>query len=136
MDPTNTVVKANFNITVEIQDRVIRPVVHRYLDLLLTSLRSVMRNVDFASVCNSNPQVYIQNMPLTGHQKVSIGGNHQLSLNKRLLTIGLGELSGAWRQPDTQGTLSADTLQAGSVLPPPYHSHHAETYYTNQPNCK
>ena len=72
MDPTNTVVKANFNITVEIQDRVIRPVVHRYLDLLLTSLKSVMRNVDFASVCNSNPQVYIQNMPLTVHQKVSI----------------------------------------------------------------
>ena len=118
-------VKTNLEITVVVNDRVFRPVIHRYLDLLLCSLKQTLRSIDFATVCNSSPQIYIQNHPLNISQQIDISGNHQVEIGGAATLIGLGELSKAWRDTGSQRVLQQDPVHPG-----PYWTNHAETYFT------
>ena len=113
-------VETEFKIIVQVADRLFKPVIHRYLDLLVHSLRNTLRTVDFASVSNSNPQVYIQNTPLQFRQKTSIVGHHIIRTAAGEVTLPLGELSTIWEDPHQE-----------KGAPPPYTTQHAETYYAS-----
>lgn len=127
----NLKVKTSFEVSVIVHDRVFRPVVHRYLDLLICSLRETLRNIDFGGICNSSPQVYIQNHPLMLGTNINVTGHHEVQLNSEKTVIGLGELSKAWRDTGAQRVLQQDP-----VLPPPYSSHHAESYFPPSTSSK
>ena len=121
MDKKELQVRTDFAITVEVQDKLFKPVIHRYLDLLVGSLRNVLRHVDFAQVCNTTPYIYIQNHPLQVKQVTTVTGKHTVRSRGGSVTLGLGELSSIWQvEPEHQ---------AGA--PQPYSSAHAETYYAN-----
>ena len=114
------IVETEFKIKVQVVDRLFKPVIHRYLDLLVHSLRNVLRTVDFASVSNSNPQVLIQNTPLQFRQKTSVVGHHTIRTASGVVTLGLGDLTTIWESP-----------QQEKGAPPPYSSQQAETYYVS-----
>ena len=126
MDITPLSIRTDFSISVEVNDRIFRPVIHRYLDLLVDSLKTVLRSVDFGTVCNSSPQVYIQNHPLCLKQNISVTGSHRVQVAGAETILGLGELAGPWRASRAQAILANDQL-----MNPPYVSSHAETYYAN-----
>ena len=119
-------VETEFKIIVQVADGLFKPVIHRYLDLLVHSLRNTLRTIDFAAVSNSNPQVYIHNTPLQFRQKTSIVGHHITRTAGGEVTLGLGELSTIWEDP-----------QQEKGAPPPYTTQHAETYYaTSKLDCR
>lgn len=51
------IVRSDLTIKVVVKDPLYRPIVHRYLDHLITNLRSALRNIDFNSIINVDPQV-------------------------------------------------------------------------------
>ena len=113
--------RTDLAITVEVADKLFKPVIHRYLDLLVGSLRNVLRHVDFAQVSNSTPYVFIQNHPLQVKTATTVTGRHTVRSRGGSVTLGLGELSNIW-QVDPEHQTGA---------PPPYSSAHSETYHAN-----
>ena len=122
-------VKTVLEITVMVNERPFKPVVHRYLDLLICSLRSALRKIDFGSVCNSTPQIFIQNYPLTLGQHLQLQARHHVQIAGDEAVIGLGELSSAWRDSGSQKVLLQDPVIAG-----PYTTNQNETYFTPPPS--
>ena len=113
----NFPVETELKITVQVDDRLIKPVIHRYLDLLVYSLRNVLRNLDFATVSNCNPQVFIQNTPLQLKQKTSIVGHHTIKTAGGEVTLALGELSTIWEDPRRkEGTPPIQHAPCGNIL--------------------
>ena len=80
-------------ITVELKDHLLRPLVHRYLDTLIASLKASLQALDLPAVANQSPQVYIQNLPFQTTQSIRINGHHRFQVRNQLVQFSLGELS-------------------------------------------
>ena len=54
-------VRSDLTIKVLIEDPLLRPIVNRYLDHLVSNLRNALRGIDWGQISNIDPQVI---MPL------------------------------------------------------------------------
>ena len=115
-------VRTSFEISVDVNDRIYRPIIHRYLDLLIGSLKSTIAQINFATVANINPCIYIQNIPINLQSRVQFTGKHTVQTHTGNTQINLGEFSGSYRDK------AQDILGADYISTPPYTSRHAATY--------
>ena len=93
MDPLSDQFITEIKIVVELKDHLLRPLVHRYLDCLIASLKASLQSLDLPAVANQTPQVYIQNVPFQTSQSIRINGTHRFQVRNQMVQFTLGELA-------------------------------------------